>query len=329
MKAWKAVALATLMASAQAQSSAGNLDVRWDEGAADCAATQWTPLQVHAFDERTFILRQSPCASFEANFLYLLVGNDRALLVDTGAVADAGRMPLARRVLELLPARNGARLPLVVAHTHSHGDHREGDAQFASLPDVRIVPTDLDGVRRFYGLPQWPEGVAQFDLGGRVVNVLPAPGHNPNHVVFHDEATGLLLTGDFLLPGRLTVDDAEAFEASANRVAAFVRDRPVSHVLGGHVELDREGHLYPHGATHHPDERALPLTKADVLALPQALDDFNGFYASHPSFVLTNPLRNLAAVAIGALVLLALAVWLLVRWIRRRRRRRARAAPSS
>lgn len=326
MKAWMAVALAAVMAAAEAQPPAGNLDVRWDEGAADCEAGQWTPLQVHAFDARTFILRQSPCASFEANFLYLLVGDERALLVDSGAVADPRSMPLAQRVLELLPTRNGARLPLVVAHTHSHSDHREGDAQFASLPDVRIVPPDLDGVRGFYGLDRWPDGVAQLDLGGRVVHVLPAPGHNPNHVVFHDDATGLLLTGDFLLPGRLTVDDAGAFKASASRVAAFVRDRPVSHVLGGHVELDREGHLYPHGATHHPDERPLPLTKAEVMALPQAFDDFNGFYKSHPLFVLTNPVRNLAVVATGALVLLALAVWLLVRWVRRRRRARAATA---
>ncbi|HZX77928.1 MBL fold metallo-hydrolase [Lysobacter sp.] len=326
MKTWMAVVLAALMATAKAQPPPGNLDVRWDEGAADCATGQWTPLQVHAFDQRTFILRQSPCASFEANFLYLLVGNERALLVDTGAIADAKRMPLAQRVLELLPTRNGARLPLVVAHTHSHSDHREGDAQFASLPEVRIVPADLDGVRRFYGLDRWPDGVAQLDLGGRVVHVLPAPGHNPNHVVFHDDSTGLLLTGDFLLPGRLTVDDADAFKASASRIAAFVNDRPVSHVLGGHVEHDREGHLYPHGATHHPDERPLPLTKAEVLALPQALDDFNGFYASHPSFVLTNPLRNVAAVAIGVLVLLALAIWLLVRWMRRLRRARTAKA---
>lgn len=326
MKGWFAPVLAALMATAQAHAAEGNLDVRWDEGAADCAAGRWAPLQVHAFDARTFVLRQSPCASFEANFLYLLIGQDRALLVDTGAVADAQAMPLRQRVLELLPVRNGTRLPLVVAHTHSHRDHREGDAQFASMPGVRIVPPDLEGVRRFYGLPQWPDGVAQLDLGGRVVHVVPAPGHNPNHVVFFDEETGLLLTGDFLLPGRLTIDDADAFEASAARVAAFVRDRPVTHVLGGHVEFDREGRLYPHGATHHPDERALPLTKADVLALPKALADFNGFHARHPSFVLTNPLRNLAAVAIGALVLLALAIALLVRWLRRRRRARAASA---
>src|SRR5690606_16740540 len=131
--------------------------VRWDEGAVDCATVRWAPLQVHAFDDRTFILRQSPCASFEANFIYLLVGDERALLIDSGAMADAGRMPLAERVLERLPLRDGKPLPLVVAHTHGRRDHGEGAGQFASMPGVQGVPADLEGVSRFYGVDRWPD----------------------------------------------------------------------------------------------------------------------------------------------------------------------------
>lgn len=104
------------------------LAVRWKEGAQDCAASPQLPLQVHRHDESTVILRQNPCASFEANFLYLLIGQERALLIDSGAIADPAWMPLAATVMELLPRRDGAKLPLLVAHTHSHRDHREGDA---------------------------------------------------------------------------------------------------------------------------------------------------------------------------------------------------------
>jgi len=78
----------------------GSLDVHWNEGAKDCTATPQTPLQVHTYEPQTFILRQSPCATFEANFLYLLIGSDKALLIDTGAVADPKEMPLAKTVLE-------------------------------------------------------------------------------------------------------------------------------------------------------------------------------------------------------------------------------------
>lgn len=299
------------------------LAVRWQGGAADCASSPQPPLQVHRHDANTFLLRQNACSSSEANFLYLLIGQERALLIDSGGIADPGRMPLAATVTELLPRKDGDRLPLVVAHTNSHRDHREGDALFMRLPDVDIVPFDQEGLRRYYGLDRWPDGAARVELGGRAVDVLPAPGHNDNHVVFFDETTGLLFSGDFLLPGRITVEDSSAFEASAKRIAAFVRDRPLSHVLGGHVELSSEGTLYPMDATFHPNERPLELAKADVMALPGALADFNGFYSRHANFVITHPKRNLAVVGASAGVALALLAWWLVRLVRRRRARRA------
>src|SRR5213082_304524 len=134
-----------LIGHAWSQPVQGSLEVRWDEGAADCGATSHEPLQAHAYDPKTFILRQSLCASFEGNFLYLLVGSDKALLIDTGAIADPQKMPLAKTILELLPDKNGKKLPLLLAHTHRHSDHRAGDPQFASLLSVQVVPFDLDG----------------------------------------------------------------------------------------------------------------------------------------------------------------------------------------
>jgi hydroxyacylglutathione hydrolase len=105
----------------------GSLDVRWNEGASDCSVVPQDPLQIHKYEPQTFILRQSPCASFEANFIYLLIGSDKALLIDTGAVADPKAMPVAKTVLELLPNKDHKKLPLLVAHTHRHLDHRAGD----------------------------------------------------------------------------------------------------------------------------------------------------------------------------------------------------------
>lgn len=297
----------------------GSLEVDWNEGAADCSAAPQPPLQVHAYAPRTYILRQSPCADFEANFLYLLIGAERALLIDTGAVADPQRMPLAQKVQSLLPDRNGEPLPLLVAHTHGHGDHRAGDAQFSALPSAGIVPTGLRELRAFYGFADWPQGVAELDLGGRTVEVLPAPGHHPAHVVFYDRRTALLFSGDFLLPGMLLVDDVDSYRESAERIAGYFRDRPIAHVLGGHIELDAEGQLYPRGSHHHPDERRLQLGKQDLLALPSALEEFNGFYAGYPDFILFNTLHSLLALGVIGIVLLSLVAWGIRRWRRRRR----------
>lgn len=299
---------------------AGSMDVRWNEGAPDCAATPQNPLQVHEYEPQTFILRQSPCAHFEANFIYLLIGSDKALLIDTGAVPDPDKMPLAKTVLELLPDHDRSKIPLVVAHSHGHRDHRAGDSQFASLPSVQIGPVELEGMQSFFGFEEWPNDIASLDLGGRTVYVIPAPGHHPSHLVFYDDKTELLFSGDFLLPGRLLIDDAAAYHESAIRIVDFLKNHPVAHVLGGHIELNADGQPYPHGSQHHPNERRLELAKEDLLALPATLENFNGFYAQHANFILSNPIHNLLALAVAAVTTLALIVWGLTRILRRRRR---------
>jgi glyoxylase-like metal-dependent hydrolase (beta-lactamase superfamily II) len=298
----------------------GSLDVHWNEGASDCKATAQAPLQVHTYEPQTFILRQSPCASFEANFLYLLVGSDKALLIDTGAVADSKEMPLAKTILELLPDKDHKKLPLLVAHTHRHLDHRGGDPQFASLPSVQIVPIDLEGVRAFFGFTNWPNGIAHLDLGGRIVDVIPTPGHNETHVAFYDSRTGILFSGDFLMPGRLLIKDATAYRESALRVVEFLKTRPLTHILGGHIELNTAGQAYRFGSHYHPNEHRLELAREDLTALPTAFENFNGFYARHPNYILTNPIHNLLAMAIIAVAVLILIVWGVRRLLRLRRR---------
>ncbi len=309
--------------TAQAQPQPGSLDVRWNEGAPDCTRSTQPPLQVHRYNASTYVLRENPCATYEAPFLYLLIGTNKALLIDSGAVADAKVMPLADTVMDLLPDVGGDKLPLTVVHTHSHRDHRAGDVQFQNLPGVTVAATDLDGVRRFFGLADWPNGSAQIDLGDRIVDVIPTPGHTDSHVSYYDRRTALLFTGDFLLPGRLIIDDSAADLASAQRIAAFARTRTISHVLGGHIELDVDGRTLPMGSTHHPRERALPLGKQDVLDLPATVASFNGLYSRHGMYVMYNQSRVLIAAAVAVLVVLIGLVALLVRIVRRRRAKAA------
>ena len=309
------------VAPASSEPVRGSLPAQWNAGADDCAAASQPPLQVHAYDPQTFILRQNLCASFEGNFIYLLVGSDKALLIDTGAIADPQKMPLAKTILELLPDKDGKKLPLLVAHTHRHLDHRAGDPQFASLPSVKVVPFDLDGVRAFFGFTNWPNEIAHLDLGGRTVDVIPTPGHNQTHLAFYDDKTGILFSGDFLMPARLLIEDATAYRESVLRVVDFLKTRPLTHILGGHIELNTAGHAYRFGSHYHPDEHRLELTGEDLTALPVAFERFNGFYARYPNYILTNPTRNLVAVAVLAVAALIVIVWGVRRLLRSRRRR--------
>jgi glyoxylase-like metal-dependent hydrolase (beta-lactamase superfamily II) len=102
-----------------------------------------------------------------------------------------------------------------------------------------VVGLSLDEVTAFWGLPRWPEGEAAFDLGGRRLTVFPIPGHEATHVALWDERTGVLIAGDTLYPGLLTVRDWPAFRASAARMAGFAQSHPVTMVLGHHIEMAR------------------------------------------------------------------------------------------
>ncbi len=114
-------------------------------------------------------------------------------------------------------------------HTHRHLDHRAGDSQFAGLPNVQVLGFDLDSVRRYYNFTNWPEGVAQIDLGDRTVDTIPTPGHNETEVSFYDRQTGLFLFRRLSDAGAtLLIDNTSADLASAKRAVAFVNDRPWS-----------------------------------------------------------------------------------------------------
>ena len=326
--AWMLCSLCCCLPAYATDLQPGTLDMHWNEGAADCSKLPQPqpPLQVHRYNAQTFVLRESPCATFEAPFMYLLLGSTRALLIDTGDVADPAQVPLAKTVMELLPGNGASKLPLLVVHTHGHLDHRRGDPQFQSLAHVQVVGTDLPHVQQFFGFSHWPEGVAQIDLGDRTIDVLPTPGHYPSHVSYYDRNTGLFFSGDFFMPGRLIIDDTAQDVASAKRVADFIRDRPVAAVLGGHVELDAKGETFDFGSSYHPNEHALALSKQDLLGLPAMVAKFNGFYTQDGMFIMFNQFRVLGVeLAVTVLVLLAIVV-LIWRWLRRRKRvRLARA----
>lgn len=318
------LAFAMLPASSHAWSQLvpGSMEVHWNEGSLNCAQNQQPPLQVHPYNPQTFVLRENLCATFEAPFVYLLIGSKKALLLDTGDVADPNQMPLARTVTSLLPGDGSTKLPLLVVHTHRHQDHRAADTQFEHLSNVQVVGFDIESVRRFYQFTDWPNGLAQIDLGDRTVDVIPTPGHNETEVSFYDGNTGLFFSGDFLLPGRLLIDDTSAELASTQRVASFIKDRRVSYVLGAHIEMDAQGKLFAWQSQYHPHEHALPMTKEDLLALPAAVRRFNGFYTTSGQFVMMNPIRILIGEAVIAAVVLISFVWILVRYLRRRVRRR-------
>jgi glyoxylase-like metal-dependent hydrolase (beta-lactamase superfamily II) len=177
-------------------------------------------------------------------------------------------------IADWLKAHRRAAIPLTVAHSHGHGDHHQGDNEFQGRPDTAVLGLTAPEVAAFFKIADWPNQIVTYDLGGRRLQIIPTPGHQPAHIMVFDPQTRLLLSGDSLYPGRLYVpsDQFATFEASIDRVAAFTKDKHVSHVLGTHIEMTRTpGHDFIIGAKVHDDERPLELPYADLAELQAAL----------------------------------------------------------
>ena len=68
-------------------------DKHWNHGSDNCSMNTDPAIEVHSYSPTSFILRQNKCLSYEAPFMYVFIGDDRALLIDTGATEN----PTARR----------------------------------------------------------------------------------------------------------------------------------------------------------------------------------------------------------------------------------------
>ncbi|MEV0649071.1 MBL fold metallo-hydrolase [Phytomonospora sp. NPDC050363] len=251
------------------------LDVHWIHGTARGSGRTDPPLQTYAHDPFTYILRQSKDVTHEAPFLYLFCGNDRALLLDTGDVADPAVCPVRGAVDEIIDAHLAAHpregYELIVAHTHGHGDHVAGDPQFEGRPATTIVGREPDKVADFFGFTSWPEEVVGYDLGGRVLEIVGIPGHHRASIAVFDPHSGFLVTGDTVYRGRLCVDDFPAFTDSLDRLVDFAATRPVSHVMGCHIEMTRRpGRDYPIGSPYQPREPELEMPVAHLTEIRDA-----------------------------------------------------------
>jgi glyoxylase-like metal-dependent hydrolase (beta-lactamase superfamily II) len=174
--------------------------------------------------------------------MYLVVGRERAALVDTGM--GIGDLPAEVRKITDLPCS--------VFNTHSHWDHIGANSRFAEIaihadeahllarePDLKwlqevlhlpaaraVLPAGFDS-SAYRILPRTATHRLQdgdeVDLGGRALRVLHIPGHSPGHVAFFDEISGALFTGDSVYPGPMYAcfagGDPAAFARSLRRLA--------------------------------------------------------------------------------------------------------------
>jgi glyoxylase-like metal-dependent hydrolase (beta-lactamase superfamily II) len=261
---------------------------KWNDGT-NCG--QEPDVQVWAYAGDTYILRQSLCSNYEAPFIYLFLGQDMAFVQDTGT----GAVNLFAEIDALVQSWAGsigkANFPVVVTHSHGHGDHVGGDNQFQNQSGYTVVGSGSSAVINYFMFANWPTDVTSLDLGGRVLDVLGIPGHQAAHVAIYDRRHDLLLTGDHLYPGRLYINNWNDYKASTQRLVDFVTaDHPVQWVLGTHIELSALGfdNDFNIGSQQHPNEHVLQLDVADLIELNEAVKAMGNTpsYQPHENFII-------------------------------------------
>ena len=251
---------------------------QWFSGAEDCSKNTKPAIEIYQYDSDSYILRQNKCTHFEAPFIYLLFGEEKLLVLDTGATADEKTFPLAKTVQTIIEQRKkatGKSAPkkIIVAHTHSHSDHIAGDIQFKPIKNAKLIPVkDVNKLTKAFGLRNWPNKNAFLDLGDRVITIIPSPGHQTEAIAIYDPANKWLLTGDNVYPGRLYVRNWLEFRQSINKLAKFAEMFPVDAVLGAHIEMSKTAKKdFPMSATFQPNEASLVLYKEDLQLLNKTL----------------------------------------------------------
>lgn len=191
----------------------------------------------------------------EETISYLILGDTRAMLFDTGM----GISDLKKTIAQL------TKLPIIVLNSHTHDDHVGDNWEFSTIygmdtdftrqnargsqldAQAEITPDQICGVlpkgfdSKAYATRPWKitaytHDGDRFDLGGRTLEIIATPGHTPDAISLFDRANGLLFTGDTYYPAPIWLfrpeTDLEAYAASIRRLAALAPE--VKAVLGAH-----------------------------------------------------------------------------------------------
>lgn len=189
---------------------------------------------------------------------YLVLGTERAALIDTG-------MGIGNIQAE---AERLADSPVIVVNTHGHFDHVGDDHHFAEVwafddegevariergytraecaeymrpGSYRDLPAGFDPTA--YEIQPSPvtrrlRHLQAIELGGRILTVHHTPGHSPGSICLLEDRDGLLFTGDTFYPGMLFAhlegSDFEAYLKSMKYLVTLLDQ--VSHLCPAHNE---------------------------------------------------------------------------------------------
>lgn len=210
---------------------------------------------IEKIDDNTFAI--SEYKHVEKPHSYLLIGEKRALLIDSGL----GVGNIKKEVEKL------TNLNITVISTHVHWDHVGGHILFNDhlvhekektwISDKPFFTLECikNNLRR--GVEEFPEefNIDDYklfnkddikivkdndiiDLGGRKIKVIHTPGHSPGHICLYDLENKYLFTGDKAYNGTIFLffptSDPVVFKKSLEKI----KDLEIRKILPGHGDLN-------------------------------------------------------------------------------------------
>ncbi len=183
---------------------------------------------------------------------YIVEGNERAAVIDTGCTHGRQIMPIIRKCTQK---------PLFLVITHAHSDHiyhmDEFDEVYMShrefeLPESFLQMMMEDKQLDLHSAADIRTGT-MLDLGGRTLEVLEVPGHTPGSIVLWDSKEDLLFTGDAIgsgndvwmqWPSALPLD--QYYPSLVQLLRWIVERSPRMTLLGGHARQCFGSHVLPY-----------------------------------------------------------------------------------
>ncbi|MDR1638894.1 MAG: MBL fold metallo-hydrolase [Clostridiales bacterium] len=134
--------------------------------------------------------------------MYLLIGSERAVMIDTGY----GNSDLKKIVSNL------TNKPVAVLNTHGHLDHVNGNHFFneswLAKEDYEVWKLHSDdeflkSLKLKHGFPKaTPQFIdfTSYELGGRTLEIIPSPGHTKGSISILDTFSKTIFVGDNITP---------------------------------------------------------------------------------------------------------------------------------
>ena len=158
--------------------------------------------------------------------VYLVEGDERALLIDAGAY-----MPRLDQAVAALTDK-----PVMMALTHGHGDHVGGIGCF---PEVWLNPADAGMIGDYEGELKPLQDGEVIDLGGRRIEVLYTPGHTSGSVTFFDKDRRYGFSGDaFGSTNLLLFTTFGELVNTCTRTAGYMQKNGIDKLYPGHYSGD-------------------------------------------------------------------------------------------